>query len=730
MGIRGLTTFIQNRSHLYLENYELHDTNLVLDGNSIACQLYKWHTSTHDCFGGDYDKFSKTVNEFYDLLAQCNITPHVIFDGGYEKRKVNTVISRMKNKIKSSNLLNSVTETSISVFPLFIRNVFEDVTKERKVNKVRCDFEGDTDIANIASALNCPVLSFDSDYFIFDTLYIPFSTFDMTIKRGKTANKNVYKYICCKIYKVENFLKSFEGLQKTSLPILAVLLGNDYVKRGVFTMFYKNLKIQKCHGNQSDQQKRIKSLLIWLQNETIESALQKVLSRYKKTKRTIILYKIEQAIKGYNCFNSKYMKYLGIDLNIKNKVKIEIDLDKVNNSIEIDDEDEEIPYEEDSSSEEEIFITPNEPDLNLPTEFLQNFRTCIYPPCFMDILVYNQYYCIPQVENNTSNHSHNISFDILSAIYKILTGKTNSLICICRITADQVGKVKIPPCKVNLPKYEEIKTLNKENKYEYFENVLKIDKNYKECLNNFPESWHLLLITINYYLNKSNTNWCIVYSIILSKLIVSHVDEKIGFFYRSSKIFLKKHSQSHITSKLTNHKPDNVKSALEYINKDDCVNCLKKLIYYFEMDDKMIRNHKIFDRALVHSISEFQSCLLHVDYLNTLLGFPLRSISIAECINCTFVYNFTKNLNKRSNLDKYVELLLKDSPSILDSFRLIINKVKEFTITEVAMQPMGRKRRKKKTVKEICEEIEHLDIESDNEVELDPNNKFTLLRIC
>ncbi|KAJ8929302.1 hypothetical protein NQ314_018009 [Rhamnusium bicolor] len=207
---------------------------------------------------------------------ECNITPYVVFDGGYETRKIATVISRMKHKIKSAEQLNSVTEGSISVFPLFLRETFQDIVLKLNIKCVKCDFEGDTETANIARTLNCPVISNDSDFFIFDVLYIPFSTFGMHVQKKKGSYlKETYSYVSCKVYRVEKFLNSFGGMDKSNLPILAVLLGNDYVKRGLFSLFFKHLKMQKCHGSQNEQQKRIKSLIIWLQNETVESAIKK-----------------------------------------------------------------------------------------------------------------------------------------------------------------------------------------------------------------------------------------------------------------------------------------------------------------------------------------------------------------------------------------------------------------------------------------------------------------------
>ncbi|RZC38255.1 XPG I 2 domain containing protein [Asbolus verrucosus] len=291
MGVRGLTTFIANRSSQYLERHELHDCYLVVDGNSIASQLYRWHCRCNDCFGGDYDKYANVINSFVELLFDCGITPLVIFDGAYEKRKLKTVFSRMKNKLSAARDINSVTEGSVPVFPLFLREVFVDILLKLRVKCVRCDFEGDGDAAFLAKNLNCPLLSYDSDFYIFDVVYIPFSNMDLRLRKKKDVN-----YIACEVYKVDKFLSSFGGLDK--------------------------LKIQKSKDN--EQQRMIKSVIMWLKNETPESALRKILGRYKLQRRKKLADKIQLAIEGYQCVNTQICSCFNVDLNSKQENRITV----------------------------------------------------------------------------------------------------------------------------------------------------------------------------------------------------------------------------------------------------------------------------------------------------------------------------------------------------------------------------------------------------------------------
>lgn len=738
MGIRGLTTFIQSRSHLYMDSYELHDTNLVIDGNAIACQLYRWHTiGINDCFGGDYDKYGKVILDFFQLLFDCNITPYVVFDGGYEKKKVATVISRMKNKVTTAAALDSVSEGSLSVFPLFLKDCFMEVVKELCVKQVRCDFEGDSETANIARILNCPVISYDSDFFIFDVLYIPFRTFEFKFKKKNNSGK-CYKYIPCEVYRIDKFLNSYGGMDKSNLPLLAVLLGNDYVRRSVFSLFFQNLKIQKCQKNQNEQQRRIKSLIIWLQNETKETAIRKVLTRYKKENRQKVFQKIQNAIQGYYYSNSKYFEYLGIEtksvdmcneINLDEVFDSEITEEECSLNVELNEESEtdtEISSGSEQTYDDDSAVSPKASDV-----FSNNFRKCVYPPCFMDIISQNRYYCIPQVENVSMNHSHTVSIEILSAVHKILTNSCDNLNCITRIQGTQIGKVVLPACGKKVPHFLELNSLSQKDIENTVFDILDINESFvNNVLTIFPKSWYLFILTITYLINKSQLSWPLIYSLLTCKIILEFVDTKLGFC-RNKKSFHKKFASilKNGSGKSTCNVPNaNLSEILPNISSSDSINALSKLLIYFEMEEKMKTYRRSFDRNLVHSISQFQSCLLHIKYLNCLLNFPFSDIIITQTLNCTFVYNFTSNLRKRTSCDNYLELLLGGENTIVQSVKVIVDKLKDFCQI-VSMHNSSKKKRRKKRKAENTE-VQHEKPCEENccdENLFDTNNKFSLL---
>ena len=239
-----------------------------------------------------------------------------------------TVGQRLRNKIAVIKRINPC--GSIPVFPLLMKEVFVDACKACNVPIMRCVFEADDELAALGRKLNCPVLSYDSDFYIHNVLYIPLITLtvkaytkrleeatvcddeDAPVRRlrknearhmekrtkaqqvlgeikvdnvQKKASKKgqTYKFLDCCMYRIENLIGRSGALSKEKLPLFAALLGNDYIARSSFKNFFAaGLGKSGRSRKMKQQQKRIKVILMWLRNETLESALEKILVRLKK----------------------------------------------------------------------------------------------------------------------------------------------------------------------------------------------------------------------------------------------------------------------------------------------------------------------------------------------------------------------------------------------------------------------------------------------------------------
>lgn len=192
MGVRGLTTYIAQNAELYLKPFELCGCKLVIDGDNLALQIYRWVGNCNGAFGGDYDYYFALVVDVFKMFLQCNVSPYVILDGGYETKKIKTIKSRFRQKIASIKHVNP--HDCKTTFPLMLREVFIDAVKSCGVPIMRCIFEADDEIAMLAKKLDCPVLSYDSDFYIHNVKYIPISSVTFSVhKRIVTKDSDDYK---------------------------------------------------------------------------------------------------------------------------------------------------------------------------------------------------------------------------------------------------------------------------------------------------------------------------------------------------------------------------------------------------------------------------------------------------------------------------------------------------------------------------------------------------------
>ncbi|XP_076160118.1 single-strand DNA endonuclease protein asteroid isoform X2 [Ptiloglossa arizonensis] len=435
MGISGLTTYINNRSDRYLEYFELHDTYLVVDGNSVCCQIYNLYAKCNCSFGGDYDRFAQYVLDFFDDLLKCNITPLVLIDGGYEDKKLRTTINRTKNKIHIASQF-SPSKQRMKFFPLMSKEIFKDVMKEKNIRHVQCLFEADNAIAAVARMLNCPVLSYDSDFYVYGTLYIPFDTLDYYIVKSSTGKGYMKR---CKIYRIEYLLNSFKGLNQSMLPLAAILLGNDYIKCGTFKYFLRYLKLRHVAKKRyNNQQNLIEATFIWLSRYTLDKAVIEILCRLPKSMRQRILNIIETNINSYTNVHTDVLVPLGFSkryaaqMTIPSVNKIfKFDID-INNLTYIEETSKEGEFETSKEDEEENEIeildtfkgsesaSRNALVNNLPVWFVNEFLMGNYPSYFMDLLVRRLYVCPVQIEDYSYPSSNVISLKMISVIFALL----------------------------------------------------------------------------------------------------------------------------------------------------------------------------------------------------------------------------------------------------------------------------------------------------------------------
>ncbi|XP_046825213.1 protein asteroid isoform X1 [Vespa crabro] len=681
---RGLTTYILNRSEQFLQSFDLHDTYLVIDGSSIGCQLYTHYTKSNSAFGGDYDKYAECVRHFFWELKKCNIIPLVLIDGGYESRKSKTIMKRTRDKNQAAESFTLSNQNNVHYFPILMFYVFKNILKEMNIRHIQCLFEADNAIASVAKLLNCPLLSSDSDFYIYGALYIPFVTLENHVRKWR-------KYVKpCKIYKVETLLNTFSGLTESLLPLVATLLGNDYIQHYEFKNFYDNIKLPKIgRVNWNLQQCRIEAILKWLSKHTLNEAILLIIKTLPQENKIRTLRAIEMIINEYTSISINILELLGFSKenvdkiilqNIKNNCKFQTDISDLIKDLSKEFQD---MNEFDLETINDAFIN------SLPSWFINEYCKVLLPNYFMNILMHKLYICPIQIEDYRQPSSIFISEKIINVIHTLLELEFEQTSkCSEYITRGQNNQLSHYPLKYidnigsyKIPSLHNLRKTPMNIRKEIYDNTLDIQH---DLIVKFPENWRLYIATAKYWIDNLPTFKSDAHIYALLFAMLHHIiDSKIGYC-RSIHTFKNKYKQKLETiessKKLVHNKyslldcfaEKSIMEALNEIMEFDCLMLAPFFISNSDMNIKLQQNPKSYKRGVVHIFAQFQNCLKHSTDLNVLLGCPYQLTKVSDMFNGTLLYNLYNNFIKRKKIEDYIYCILQCSPNFCRLFHVIL----------------------------------------------------------
>lgn len=306
MGILGLTSFVDHNQQL-LTDLELHDTRLIIDGNNLYHFLYYYYHVSYE-YGGDYDSYASKVKLFFDALRESNVTPYVIFDGGYERddRKLRTTLQRARDRVLLvPHILN---HGRGKMLPIMAGDVFRNVLDEMGIKHLTCVTEADSHIAALAVEWGCPVLSNDSDFFIYDISsgFVLLDYLDLNVHRKQlkcSEAETEYKYLKGQIYYMNNLTNLFRGLPRDRIPLMATIIGNDIVQSKTFEAFLSSSKLARPVPPSvviARRHARIVRLLQWLQSvPSVEYAVEVVLNHIPQEQKLSTQALINKSLATY-----------------------------------------------------------------------------------------------------------------------------------------------------------------------------------------------------------------------------------------------------------------------------------------------------------------------------------------------------------------------------------------------------------------------------------------------
>ncbi|ELT96880.1 hypothetical protein CAPTEDRAFT_34308, partial [Capitella teleta] len=380
MGVGGLTTFLDNNPSLLIDK-KLHNQRILIDGSNLFFFLYSYFSVPHE-FSGDYDTYSAKVRYFFETLISCGIDAYVILDGNCDDKKLPTKLMRIKDQISKSR--RYIQTARCTILPLLSSDTFKATLRELGVGLAVCDNEADEEIAALAQKWQCPVLTNDSDFFVYNLSagVILLDYFNLEVK----VTQEGQKYLDIQMFYVDHLLKKINGIDYSLWPLFATLKGNDYVRGKTLEPFFNGVsKKGKLPKHLSSRNEKIVLLLSWLQHAgTFDEALSKVLSRFKRENRAHVASVIMQSVNTY--------------------VNLSTDLDVF------------------FDGASEIPSTLRSPKLRpLPQWFIRGFRCGDIPTFLSDACVNHRVILTPLIENYSLNNAHCVTGDIRHWMYTMVT---------------------------------------------------------------------------------------------------------------------------------------------------------------------------------------------------------------------------------------------------------------------------------------------------------------------
>ena len=138
MGVRGLTSHLENSVKFYGTKIELRDTKLIIDGHNLCNYLYQENDFDCRC-GGQYEEFYKKVQLFFDALKSKGVESFVVLDGAYDRsdKKLETQIKRTQDRIEKADQLfkneTSADDNEHFLLPLLAKFVFVEVLRDHLI---------------------------------------------------------------------------------------------------------------------------------------------------------------------------------------------------------------------------------------------------------------------------------------------------------------------------------------------------------------------------------------------------------------------------------------------------------------------------------------------------------------------------------------------------------------------------------------------------------------------
>lgn len=760
MGIRGLTTFVDAHPEL-LADFRLHDTRIVIDGNNLYHFLYYYFRIPCE-YGGDYNQFAGSCDTFFAALHSCKVTPYVVFDGAYaaDGNKFETSLARARERVHMSNIVAHGRHAKL--LPILTHSCFVHVLQRLGVEYVTCDFEADRQVAALARQWNCPVLTNDSDFFVYDipagVVLLDYLNLRCRCQHGRPKQNSevIYRYLETQVFYCQKFMKFLHVDNHSLVVLFATLLGNDIVDGRNFESFFSHVKLPKAHSRSKSghRDRKIAGLISWLQSVgSVTDAITYILAKLPQNSRKGVESLIELSLECYSEPVSDIHEYFDMDPE-RNKC-----------------------------------VETTFGGCVVPDWFQTYVCRGTIPTAVLNILASRRLLLLSQIEASSEVSSYRCSQKLRQIAYGIaLSGSTvvdcSSCHAVCVNEFDRECKTlktsSIEPLtQLNgkpVPCLAEVSQIDRRHRFLLLLGALDTCVELDCVFNLLIPDVQFLVAVVRYWVRHANAKISTlhVHALLLCFLKLGALDTYFlvapqswsasEALRHSSWLVQKKKSQVSVISDLTivtKHGNSDLlvlqslAEGLDCLYTDEQNNAVAQTSDYHQCEinkvkEKLVQfdsvphhNHAVtYNAATVYAFAEYQTCFMSAVCIASLLG--LRVHDPASVFSGTILYNLMRDLESRTNPEMYVTELLGGTRSVLSGCysqltNAVLSDIPEGCLEVIGCRPKKKSKKSKKTSEksaaDLCassnSSLQDLEIVGDNVgcyvVNCDTDNRFNNL---
>ncbi|KAK7114746.1 single-strand DNA endonuclease ASTE1-like [Littorina saxatilis] len=652
MGIRGLTSFIQDIE--ILQYYRLSNCRVVVDGNSLFHFVY-FERKVSCQFGGDYDVYQREICSIFSVFKECKIEAYVVFGGAYtvDGKKFKTTIKRAEERVGNANGI--VKGDRKDLIPCLAQQTFRQTLDKLGIQHVTCDFEADNQLATLANLWKCPVLSDDSNFYIYDLSegYIPFK--HMIFQPSAHGSS-----LQVKRYRVDELLKRVVQLNRENLPVFATVLANDYVDGDILSPFHRSLE-KRYPSLRGKQNRKVKSVLFWL---NVAGGKEDCISQVLEHVRT---HDHQRARKLFNDSINSFTDVREFVFNLRdflegNRSAADQNADRV------------------TSSRGE----------SLPEWFVTACRHGEIPVSLLNVALSRTIFIPTQVEGASLRPSSKTSRFLRRVAYGLLFGK-NMQQADCQSVAEVVEYTKkgrrLQPIKVQkqtalqtsgrIPALKEIPNLGEEERRAILLETLGVSE---EFVCGFDPELQLYMACLVFWAKRAK---CLISlnhmkAIVLSAILL-HVHTEIA--NRKNRT---RGTRDAAQSAEEESCQISIRSVCRSAKGELLEMVSRKLDRYYD-NPKKISGRCEADENIFYKTAEFQACVYYAVQLNCLLQSPLATPQPADLFNGSLIYTVGQKMEIRNKPEEFRKKLGTSSPlsTLFDSIcSEVVTAAGEYVFTE------------------------------------------------